>query len=112
MPFENMTYPVLTVLTFWPLAAAFLLFLVKGDKSVRIVTLLASLVELVLAWPLLAFKAEAGFQFVEKIAWVEAWGLNYHMAVDGISILMIWLSILILPLCVLCSWTYISRRIK
>ena len=112
MPYENMTYPVLTVLTFWPLAAAFLLFLVKGDKNVRIVTLLASLVELVLAWPLLAFKAEAGFQFVEKIAWVEAWGLNYHMAVDGISILMIWLSILILPLCVLCSWTYISRRIK
>ena len=105
-------YPVLTVLTFWPVVAAVVLAFVKGDDNVRRVTLGASLVEIVLAWPLLSFEKIAGFQFVELHSWVEAWGLQYYLGVDGISILMIWLSIFTLPLCVLCSWTYIGRRIK
>ncbi|MDR1487208.1 MAG: NADH-quinone oxidoreductase subunit M [Deltaproteobacteria bacterium] len=105
------SYPVLTVLTFWPLAAALLLAFVKTDSAVRVVTLIASLIELLLAIPLVGFKAQSGFQFLESIPWA-AWGLSYTMGVDGISILMIWLSILTLPMCVLCSWTYIGRRIK
>ncbi|MGL4208975.1 MAG: complex I subunit 4 family protein, partial [Candidatus Adiutrix sp.] len=65
-----------------------------------------------LAWPLLSFEQIAGFQFVELHTWVREWGLSYYMGVDGISIMMIWLSLLTLPVCVLCSWTYIGRRIK
>lgn len=106
------SYPVLTVLAFWPIVAAMILIVVKGDENVRRVTLGASLVEVLLAWPLLGFQKIAGFQFEELHPWVEAWGLNYHMGVDGISITMIWLSIFTLPMCVLCSWTYIGRRIK
>jgi len=110
--FYDSPYPVLTVLIFWPVLAAVLLAFVKGDENVRRFTLGASLVEVVLAWPLLGFQKIAGFQFVELHPWVDAWGLQYYLGVDGISILMIWLSILMLPLCVLCSWTYIGRRIK
>ncbi len=106
------TYPVLTVLIFWPLVAALFLYFVKDDEKVKILTLVASLVEIALAWPLLAFKKIAEYQFTELHPWVEAWGLNYHLGVDGISIMMIWLSLFTLPVCVLCSWTYISRRIK
>ncbi|MDR0355817.1 MAG: NADH-quinone oxidoreductase subunit M [Deltaproteobacteria bacterium] len=105
-------YPALTVLTFWPLAAALLLAPIKSDLLVRQTTLVISLIEVVLAIPLLGFKSQAGFQFLEVIPWVEGWGLTYALGVDGISILMIWLSILMLPLCVLCSWTYIGRRVK
>ena len=112
MPSETFSYPVLTVLTFWPVAAAVILAFVRSDENVRRFTLAASLVEVILAWPLLSFQKIAGFQFVELHSWVEAWGLQYFMAVDGISIMMIWLSVFTLPVCVLCSWTYISRRIK
>jgi len=108
----NTSFPVLTVLTFWPVVAAILLAFVKSDENVRRATLGASLVEVVLAWPLLTFQKIPGFQFLEQHSWVEAWGLQYYMGVDGISIMMIWLSILTLPVCVLCSWTYIGRRIK
>ena len=41
-----------------------------------------------------------------------AWGLTYHLGMDGISLLMVLLTVLLLPLCVLCSWTYISKRVK
>ena len=113
MPAETVSsFPVLTVLTFWPLVAAIALAFVKGDEKVRQVTLGASVVEVLLALPLLGFQKIAPFQFVEKVTWVEAWGLQYYMGVDGISIMMIWLSVFTLPVCVLCSWTYIGRRIK
>ncbi len=112
MPVETSSFPVLTILTFWPVVAAVALAWVKDDENVRRVTFGASLVEVVLAWPLLGFQKIPGFQFVELHPWVEAWKLQYFMGVDGISIMMIWLSILTLPMCVLCSWTYIGRRIK
>ncbi|MDR2460041.1 MAG: NADH-quinone oxidoreductase subunit M [Deltaproteobacteria bacterium] len=105
-------YPVLTVLTFWPLAASLLLAFCRKESQVRIVTLIASLIEVVLAYPLLAFQSKEGFQFLEHIPWAPDWGLNYTMGVDGISIFMVWLSIFTLPLCVLCSWTYIGKRVK
>jgi NADH-quinone oxidoreductase subunit M len=106
------SFPTLTALTFWPVAAAVLLAFFPKEGQVRVVTLIASLVEIVLAYPLLAFKNIEGFQFQELIPWAPDWGLNYAMGVDGISILMIWLSIFTLPLCVLCSWTYIGKRVK
>lgn len=109
---ETYPYPVLTVLTFWPVAAALILAFVKGEENVRRFTLAAALVEVALAWPLVGFHKIPGFQFVERLPWVEAWGLQYYMGIDGISITMIWLSVLTLPMCVLCSWTYIGRRIK
>ena len=112
MPLATTSFPALTVLTFWPAAAAVALAFVKGDERVRRVTLAAALVETALAWPLLGFQNAAGFQFVERVPWVEAWDLQYFLGVDGISIMMVWLSILTLPVCVLCSWTYIGRRVK
>jgi NADH-quinone oxidoreductase subunit M len=112
MMFETSSFPVLTVLTFWPVVASILLAFFPKESQVRVVTLLASLVEIALAYPLLAFQNQAGFQFRELLPWAPDWGLNYAMGVDGISIFMIWLSIFTLPVCVLCSWTYIGKRVK
>ena len=106
-------YPVLTSLIFFPLIACVILFFLKHDLVARMFTLAASVFELMLAIPLFNFKlGTADFQFVEKVHWVKEWGLEYHLAVDGISILMVALTLAILPLCILCSWTYISKRIR
>jgi NADH-quinone oxidoreductase subunit M len=80
---------------------------------VRVFSLGVGLVELLLALPLLRFDLIAsGYQFQEKAAWVPEWGLQYHLGMDGISLLMVLLTVLLLPLCVLCSWSYISQRVK
>jgi proton-translocating NADH-quinone oxidoreductase, chain M len=104
--------PVLSLLIVLPLAASFFVAFLKDDLMIRRVTLAASILEILLALPLLGFAPNDGFQFVEKAVWVASWGLEYHLAVDGISILMIWLTVATLPMCVLCSWTYIGKRIK
>jgi NADH-quinone oxidoreductase subunit M len=108
----NSALPVLSVLIVIPLAASLLLCFLKDDLLMRKVSFAASILEILAALPLLGFIPEAGFQFVEKASWVRAWGLQYYLAVDGISILMIWLAVFTLPMCVLCSWTYIGKRIK
>lgn len=105
-------YPVLTSLIVFPLLAAAGLFLIKSPQVTRVYTMGASILEIILAIPLFNFQMNSEWQFVEKTHWVPQWGLEYHLALDGISYLMVMLTIAILPLCVLCSWTYISKRVK
>jgi NADH-quinone oxidoreductase subunit M len=107
-------WPSLTVLVFFPVAACLVLpFIRGGDRAVRIFSLVVGILELLLALPLLRFDLSVpGYQFQEKIAWVPQWGLNYHLGMDGISLLMVLLTVLLLPLCVLCSWSYIGKRVK
>ncbi len=110
-----MNAPVLlTVLIFFPLLCACGLVAVRSDAAVRRFTLGAGLLELLFCFPLIFhFNVNAtGFQFTEMIPWVPAWGLYYHLGVDGISLLLVVLTALMLPLCVLCSWTYIQARVR
>ena len=108
----DFAFPVLSSLIVFPLLAVVVLFFVRSDSLARKLTFVVSLVEVVLALPLTAYRFNADFQFVERVAWVPQWGLDYHLAVDGISILMIWLTLFTLPLCVLCSWSGIAKRVK
>lgn len=109
-----MGWPTLTVLVFFPVAACVALpFIRGGDRSVRIFSLGVGIVEVLLALPLLGFDLSVSeYQFQEKIAWVPQWNLHYHLGMDGISLLMVMLTVLLLPLCVLCSWSYIGKRVK
>ena len=106
-------WPVLSTLIFFPLAACGVLPFLKGDKTIRIFSLCVGLIEILFALPLFRFDlTTAEYQFQEMVMWVPQWGLRYHLGMDGISLLMVLLTALLLPLCVLCSWTYISKRVK
>ncbi|MFP4396470.1 MAG: NuoM family protein, partial [Desulfonatronovibrio sp.] len=109
----NSSWPILSTLIFFPLAASLVLIFVQREKAVRQISLGVGIVEILLALPLLKFKlGYADFQFVEFIPWIEHWNINYHLGIDGISYLLVLLTVFLLPLCVLCSWTYIGTRIK
>lgn len=103
----------LTTLIFFPIIASILLVFIKDELKIRQFTLIASLAEIALSWPLIHFNPQGEiFQFVELIPWVPKWGMSYYLGIDGISLTMILLTVLLLPLCVLSSWTYIKSRIK
>src|SRR3546814_9059805 len=57
-------------------------------------------------------RASADFQFVEQADWSPAFNINYHMGVDGISMMFVLLSTLLTPLCVLASWEAVKGRVK
>jgi NADH-quinone oxidoreductase subunit M len=109
----NTGFPVLSALILFPLVAAVVLFFLRGEQTIKVFTLVVSLIECILVLPLLGFDTTtADFQFVEKFTWIEAWDINYFLGIDGISVLMILLTVILLPICVLCSWNYISSRVK
>ncbi len=51
-------------------------------------------------------------QLVAAIPWIPTWGISYRVGIDGISLFMVLLTTMLLPLCVLSSFTYIAKREK
>ena len=104
------SWPILSVVTFLPLVGALFIVLLRGDdeagaRNARWIALWTTLVtfavSLVLVWRF--DPALAGFQFVEKHAWLGGFG-TYHMGVDGISLPFVILTTFLMPLCILASW--------
>jgi NADH-quinone oxidoreductase subunit M len=105
---------LLSVLIFSPLVAATVAAFLPNGRFLRWWTLLATTA---LALGSLALypwfdPSTADFQFVEHASWIPALNVNYTLGVDGISLLLVLLTTLIMPLCVLASWRYIQIRVK
>jgi NADH-quinone oxidoreductase subunit M len=49
-------------------------------------------------------------QFEVYHQWIPAWGIAYHLGIDGISLFMVLLTTFTMPLAVLGSWNYIKDR--
>jgi NADH-quinone oxidoreductase subunit M len=114
-----MPFPILTSLIALPVAGAILLLFVRGDEDesapiVRKIALTVSLLvfaETVLLWT--RFNPGSGeFQFVERHAWIPAFGIDYFIGVDGISLLLLVLTGFLTPLALLSSWESVRRKTK
>ena len=113
------SWPILSLVTFLPLAGAFFCLVVNGpkeavDRNCRSAALLTSLATFLISLVLwLKFDvAKADFQFEEKLDWVPALGIGYHMGIDGISLFFVLLSTLLTPICILASWEAVQTRVK
>jgi NADH-quinone oxidoreductase subunit M len=54
----------------------------------------------------------SGMQFEINIPWINTFGINYHMGIDGISLLLIVLTTLLTVLSILASWKSITTGVK
>ncbi|HLV25158.1 MAG TPA: NADH-quinone oxidoreductase subunit M [Gemmatimonadales bacterium] len=55
---------------------------------------------------------EAGWQLVADYAWIPDWGARFTLAVDGISLFMVLLTILVIPLSIVGSLTQVRERAR
>ncbi len=113
-----MNWDWLGIITFVPLIGALFIATISGDEKIvdrnaRYVALwTTTVVFLVSLWVLFAFDPSvAGFQFVVNRPWLDS-NINYHMGVDGISILFVILTTFLTPLCILASWEAIKSNVK
>src|SRR5213075_208805 len=91
---------------------------VRGDEErapiARNVALVVSglvFAETLLLWT--RFNASSGdFQFVERHAWIPAFGIDYFVGVDGISLLLLVLTGFLTPIALLSSWESIHRKTR
>jgi NADH-quinone oxidoreductase subunit M len=106
---------LLTVLIFFPLAGALLLiFLPRNDRTLRNVTFAVTLAEFLLSLPLvLSFNgATAAMQFVQRIPWLPAYGIEYHVGVDGISLWLVMLTTFLMPIAILSTYAAVEKHVK
>jgi NADH-quinone oxidoreductase subunit M len=102
---------ILSWIIFIPLLGIPFLFVVPRDKA-KWVALLAIIIDFVVAMPVIMnFKKDlvgisngAEMQFVEKLSWIPSLNINYYIGVDGLSITMILLTVIIGIPAVLASW--------
>jgi NADH-quinone oxidoreductase subunit M len=107
---------ILTAIIVLPALGALWLFLLdrRDEARLRRVALgvtLATFGVSTLLW-LLFDRASAGMQFEERLAWIPASGITYHLGVDGVSLLLVLLTTFLTPLCVLSAWSQIEARVK
>ena len=112
-------FPVLSLITWLPLAGCLVMMMVRGDEqtvasNARWTALWTSLLVFVISLVLwVKFdRADAGFQFNEHVAWMPEYKVGYSMGVDGISVLFVLLSTVLTPICILASWESIHTRVR
>jgi NADH-quinone oxidoreductase subunit M len=97
-------FPVLSLLIFVPVAGALAITLFpKGMRQfTKLVAALTSVATGAMSvWMLIEFDGDdSGFQFVSNHAWIEQWGIGWHLGVDGISLFLIVLTGVLFPLAI------------
>lgn len=105
---------ILSILMLLPLAGAIVLFVISEEEVQKYWTLGVTILTAVISLPLyfLFDPTTHKYQFAEHHAWIPALNVNYTLGIDGISLLLVLMTTLLMPLCVLCSWNYIKTRVR
>ncbi|MGB3752825.1 MAG: NADH-quinone oxidoreductase subunit M [Parerythrobacter sp.] len=103
-------FPILSVMLLVPLAGALACLALQADRA-RIVALGATLVTLALGIVLWASYEIGGpqWQFTERYGLFA--GFDFALGIDGIALMLIVLSVFLMPICILASWSAITHRV-
>ena len=97
-------FPILTALILMPAVGALVIALMSKRRPewIKLVAVLTSvLVGAMGIWMLASFKtSSAEFQFTSQHQWIKAWGMSWHLGVDGISLFLVVLTGVLFPLAI------------
>jgi len=107
---------ILSILIFLPVIFSIpvLFFRREWEKLIKSYTLIISVIVFGLSLFLyFAFNSDLqDYQFVERAVWIPSVNSYYNVGIDGISLLLILLTTLIMPVSILASWNTIKFRHK
>ncbi len=113
---ENIGFPILTFITFFPLLGALVITLIDSENKdlIRGVAFCTAFVDFVVSLPLyfLFNSNTSSFQFVEKVDWIPKYGISYFVGIDGISLFLILLTTFLTVISVLACWSDIQKNVK
>ncbi len=98
----------------FPIIGACIGLFISNEKILKYWGLFITFITATISLPLYThFNLDtAKYQFFEMYSWFPYLNLDYVVGVDGISVLLVLLTTLVMPLCILCSWSYIKERFK
>src|SRR4051812_7797953 len=105
--------PLLTILILAPLVGAILVIGLGAEqrKLARALALGFSFLSLALAIVLWVkfVPAKGDLQFEESHAWIPSLGVQYHLGADGLSLVLVLLTGIVVPMAILASWRIQER---
>src|SRR6266581_7515123 len=111
-----MALPYLSLAVWLPIVAGLAVLAAGGEGNARAqrwIALAGALAGFLVTLPLYTeFDLKnPGFQFIELTPWIERFNVNYHLGVDGISVLFILLNSFITVLVVIAGWSVVENRV-
>nr|YP_010134169.1 NADH dehydrogenase subunit 4 [Navicula veneta]QWM93659.1 NADH dehydrogenase subunit 4 [Navicula veneta] len=110
--FENLLIYILIL----PLIGSVLLLFISSSNSKLLKLTALNFSSLPFLGSLLVwayFKQSIGqFQFVTKIYWMSNLNLNITLGIDGISLFFLLLTTMLIPICILLSWSSVKKDLK
>ena len=108
----------LTLLTFFPLLGVLVLLFINNEQknTLRWTALVTSLLTFAISlWVLVRFDASnPELQLKAQYDWIQVagWNIQYYLAVDGLSILLVLLTTFLTPISILSTWSAVEERVK
>ena len=110
---------LLTIVTFLPLVGVLAILLTnppkRGSENLVKGIAVATSVVVFLGTLLILMRYDpsvAGLQMIDRFDWIPSWGIQYYLAVDGLSILMVLLTSFISMLAIASTWNAIHTQVK
>jgi len=108
--------PLLSLAIWVPIVFGVLVLATGPDRNATVarpLALVGSVLGFVVTLPLYAqFESSAGgFQFQELVPWIASFRVNYHLGIDGVSLLLILLNSFTTVLVVIAGWSVIQNRV-
>jgi NADH-quinone oxidoreductase subunit M len=102
------TLPILSILTLIPVLGAALLAIIPREREnlarkVALTAALTALATTIYLW-MRYDPANVQMQFVERAAWVPTLGIEFHLGIDGLGLLMLILAAIVIPFAMLAAW--------
>jgi NADH-quinone oxidoreductase subunit M len=109
---------ILTLVTFFPVLGALIVLVIPRDRhnQIRWAALLSSTATFILSlWMLGRFDpSNPDLQLVIQRPWIRIadWTIEYHLGLDGLSLLLVLLTTFLTPISILSTWSAIQERVK
>ena len=107
---------ILSVVIFLPLAGVLSILFLRQEqaRAIKTVGIATAVIDFLLSvYLFVSFDSQnPSMQFVQRLRWIEGLNITYYVGVDGISILLVLLTTLLMPIALLSSWNSITRRLK
>jgi NADH-quinone oxidoreductase subunit M len=99
---------LLTIVGLLPLISALIVALIPSKNTgliKRVAVIATALIALTSILLATGFdKASTGLQYVQSNSWISSFNINYAVGVDGVSLVLILLSTILVPIVVLATW--------
>lgn len=107
---------ILNALIWLPIIGGIFIFIIADDKrpeAAKFSGLLVSIFTLLMCIPLVRFFDinASGMQYIDRSEWLPQLGISYHLGIDGLSLLLIVLSVFTTLIVILVSWQSIDKKI-